>query len=302
VAASALFWNILTDAQDIALNTVTDTGPTPATSARSFQNTTWGWNWGVKADLGFRLPLDDWDFSIHFAYLQSTKRFHNNLLGGNVVGTVTDSIYPLTGVLESLSYNALYGITTTPTALSFTSFTQQNSFNYYDGTLVLSREFFISKRLSLNPIAGVKGSYFRQSSNVNFNTTTVSGSLSVKNNYWGVGPQLGSGLRFGFTKNFSLDCQLDGALLWGKIINKENYVQSTVNTYGANKYQLVPNFNILAGFVYDANFSHNTKNMAVNLSYESRYFFNNISTVDAVSRHKGSTSMQGVNLGLTFSY
>jgi hypothetical protein len=293
--ASALLWNILTDASDIALNSVVSA---PNVTNYSYQDNNWGWNWGVKAALGFHCA-DDWDFSLNFAYLQSTRHYYSS---PSVDGTLNQTNL-LSGIFQSYPYN-------TSTDASISTYQQKNHFVYYDGGLNFAREFFVSKKLSLKPIAGAKGVYFVQTSNIDYNYTTLDtspGSLYIKNNYWGAGPQLGSGVRFGFTRHFSLDCQFDGALLWGQALNKENLeytdlLVSTTENYNANRYQLVPNINFLAGFTFDANFAKNTKNIALFLGYENRYFFNNMNASNVTARQVGSTSMQGFNAGLTFSY
>jgi Legionella pneumophila major outer membrane protein precursor len=308
LSASALLWNVLTDASDVALNTQVSLTDTQETKTNFYQTNNWGWNWGVKATLGF-FTSDDWDLSFNFAYLQAVKRYHN-ALSYSPDETYT---YPLSGVLQDLSTNARYDIAG---QLPFSSFYQKNNLYFYDGNINLAREFFISKKLSLKPLAGVKGSYFIQKSKIDFDTSDIDGgtfypgTFSIKNNYWGVGPQVGSGIRFGFTRHVSLNFQLDGALLWGKVLNHEQY-DNVVSTdtakaldcsYKANRYQLVPNVNMLAAFIFDSNFSSDTKNIAFNIGYENRYFFNNVASADATQRQKGSTSFQGATAGLTFSY
>lgn len=307
MSASALLMNILTDAQDVSLYTLKQQTDTLVTEKNGYQNNNWGWNWGVKATIGFRVSEDAWDLSFNFAYLQATKRQHNR---ANTTSTPTKSIYPLSGVLTTLSFNNKYNPVTTQS--EFDSFSLRNNFNIYDSNIDLAREFFVSKKLSLKPIAGIKGTLIEQKAYIRFvnGMPNPNGTFTNKNNYWGVGPQAGAGIRFGFSRHVSLNCQLDGALLWGQIRNKEMYLNYTTgappfplnNTYKANRYQLVPNFNIYAGFVFDTNFSHDTKNIAFNVGYENRYFLNSIDTANSVTRAKGSTSLQGFSAGLTYSY
>jgi Legionella pneumophila major outer membrane protein precursor len=308
MSASALLMNILTDAQDVSLYTYENTSVTPVTKENGYQNNNWGWNWGVKAALGFRVCDDGWDLSFNFAYLQATKRQHNQANSSTPVKT----IYPLSGVLTTLSFNNRYNQAAT-NQTAFDSFKLRNNFLIYDSNIDLAREFFVSKKLSLKPLAGIKGTLIEQKAYINFiNGATANqlGTFTNKNNYWGVGPQAGAGIRFGFAKHMSFNCQLDGALLWGQIRNKEMYLNYTAEaepvalncTYKANRYQLVPNFNIYAGFIFDTNFSHDTKNIAFNVGYENRYFLNSIDTANSVTRAKGSTSLQGFTAGLWYSY
>lgn len=308
VSASALLMNILTDAQDVALYTYQNTSVTPQTQSNYYQNNNWGWNWGVKGALGFRVCDDGWDLSFNFAYLQATKRQNNQARSGSP----TKTIYPLSGNLTTLSFNNRY-YSTQSNQSAFNSFNLRNNFIIYDSNIDLAREFFVSKKLSLKPLAGVKGTLIEQNALINFvNGTSANqaGTFTNKNNYWGVGPQAGAGIRFGFTRYMSFNCQVDAALLWGHILNKEtcsNYTAAVSpvalnTTYYANRYQLVPNFNIYAGFVFDTNCCNNTKNISFNIGYENRYFLNSIDSANTVTRAKGSTSLQGVTAGLSYSY
>lgn len=304
--AEALLWNVLTNASDVSLYT-DQTSANPVKHYNGYKTNNWGWNWGVKAAIGFDCT-DDWDFSLNFAYLQAFAKYNDQASISN--GTIR-TIYPLSGGLEYLSSENRSGVNS---QRPFTSFSQSNDLYFYDGSVLLAREFFISKKLSLKPLAGAKGVYFKNTSDINFTTTASStsypGTFSIKNNYWGVGPQIGSGIRFAFSRHFSLAGQLDGSLLWGKVINKENYssytnISSIVpidSYYAGSRYQMVPNINMILGFVFDSNFAKNTKNIAFNISYENRYFFDNIATANITSRQQGSTSLQGLSTGLTFSY
>lgn len=308
MSASALLMNILTDAQDVSLYTLNQTSSTALTEANGYQNNKWGWNWGVKATIGFRVSDDAWDLSFNFAYLQATKRQHNQ---AQDLSSPTKSIYPLSGVLTTLSFNNKYNLVATNQS-DFESFKLRNNFNIYDSNIDLAREFFVSKKLSLKPIAGIKGTLIEQKAYIHFvnGNGSQDGTFTNKNNYWGIGPQAGAGIRFGFSRHVSLNCQIDGALLWGQIKNRQMYLNYTAtnpalpldSTYKANRYQLVPNFNIYAGFIFDTNFSHDTKNIAFNIGYENRYFLNSIDTANSVTRAKGSTSLQGFTAGLTYSY
>lgn len=305
LSASALFWNILTDAQDASMYTYSQETSSTLTQKNYYQSNKWGWNWGVKAALGYRVCSDGWDLSFNFAYLQSTQRQRNNTMGGK-------TLYPLSGLLTTLSFNNLYNKAATGQT-NFASMRLKNNFNLYDSNIDLAREFFVSKRLSLKPLAGIKGTLIEQKAYTKFTNGTngaQGGSFTNKNNYWGVGPQAGAGVRFGFTRHISLNCQLDAALLWGQILNRQmlwNYTPSSTpkifnSSYKANRYQVVPNVNFYAGFMFDTNFSHDTKNIAFNIGYENRYFLNSIDTVNSVTRAKGSTSLQGFSGGFTFSY
>lgn len=308
MSASALLMNILTDAQDVSLFSYNQTVDNLMTNDNGYQNNNWGWNWGVKATIGFRVCEDAWDLSFNFAYLQATKRQHNQ---AQDVSSPTKSIYPLSGVLTTLSFNNKY-YPNASLQSDFDSFKLRNNFNIYDSNIDLAREFFVSKKLSLKPIAGIKGTLIEQKAYIRFvnGGGLQNGTFTNKNNYWGVGPQAGAGFRFGFSRHVSLNCQIDGALLWGQIRNKQMYLNYSTtippfplnSTYKANRYQLVPNFNIYAGFVFDTNFSHDTKNIAFNVGYENRYFLNSIDTANSVTRAKGSTSLQGFTAGLTYSY
>lgn len=308
-SASALLMNVLTDAQDVSLYTYDNSTSSPQTQTSKYQNNNWGWNWGVKAALGFRVCDDAWDLSLNFAYLQSTKRQSNQ---ADTTSSTTKAIYPLSGLLTTLSFNNQY-YPSESSQTAFDSFNLKNNFIIYDSNIDLAREFFVSKKLSLKPLAGIKGTLIEQKAFINFvngSSADQAGTFSNKNNYWGVGPQAGAGIRFGFSKHVSLNCQIDGALLWGQILNKEVYSNYTaesvptplVSSYKANRYQLVPNFNVYAGFIFDTNFSHDTKNIAFNIGYENRYFLNSIDSANGVNRAKGSTSLQGFTAGLSYSY
>lgn len=255
-----------------------------------------GWNWGVQAAAGFRVSPDAWDLNLDFTYLTASK---------------TNRAQSTPGSSEVISNNGYFG-TIMGIRTPFSEFKQTSQFTYYDGDINLSREFFVSKRLSLMPYAGAKGVYVAQNFSIHGTTFFDADNLFpnsssyLKNNYWGVGPQVGTGIRFGFTKHFSLNFQVDGALLWGKVfssqkINIPDASYGNLNLYG-NRYQVVPNANVLANFIYDINACDDKVNFALHFGYESRYYFSNLQANTILNRSSGSTSIQGFNLGLRASY
>jgi hypothetical protein len=253
-----------------------------------------GWNWGVQASAGFRVSPDAWDLNFDFAYLNANKttNFHGN--------SENSAAFPNLGV-----YGSIFGIMDLENPL--VSLSQKNSFTYYDSDINLSREFFVSKRLSLMPYAGAKGVYIAQKFELNGDIINSSSTIqsNLKNNYWGVGPQIGSGIRFGFTKHFSLNFQLDGALLWGKVNSNQTLSSpgglESIKVLGSRS-QIVPNANILSDFIYDVNAFNDKVNFAIRLGYESRYYFSNLQANTIFNRSSGSTSIQGFNLGLRLTY
>lgn len=292
LSLDALLMNISYDWNDVYNHVSADSSGSNIGkfSAKPYE---FGWNWGVQASAGFRVSPDAWDLNFDFSYLNANKttNFH-----GNSENSVA---LPNLGVYSSV----ISLIEETP----LVSLSQENSFTYYDSDINLSREFFVSKRLSLMPYAGAKGVYIAQKFELNGDIINSSASMQskLKNNFWGVGPQIGSGVRFGFTKNFSLNFQIDGALLWGKVNSDQ-----TTNFFGGlsrlkvqgSRSQIVPNANILTDFIYDVNAFNDKVNFAVRLGYESRYYFSNLQTNTIVNRSSGSTSIQGFNLGLRVTY
>jgi len=288
VSVDALLMNVYYDQN--SANTLSQVGITDIGKAVS-EPYEFGWNWGVQASAGFRVSPEAWDLNFDFTYLNATRSKNLNSASNSLIVSNL-------GFFGSLA----------SAEVSFGQLNQKNSFTYYDGDINLSREFFVSKRLSLMPYAGAKGVYIQQHFKLNGQETETNYSLSssLNNNFWGVGPQIGSGLRFGFTKHFSLDFLVDGALLWGYVYNNQN-LSSSQTALGSvniksNRYQVVPNANVLADIVYDTNFANDKANFAIRFGYETRYYFSNFVSNSIFTQQSSATSIQGFNLGVKFTY
>jgi hypothetical protein len=289
VSIDALLMNVYYDQN--SANTISQVGITEVGKVKS-EPYEFGWNWGVQASAGFRVSPDAWDLNFDFTYLNATR-------SKNLATSATNS-----RIVSNLGlFNSFFSA-----EFTFGQLNQKNSFTYYDGDINLSREFFVSKRLSLMPYAGAKGVYIQQRFKLNGQEvdTNYSISSSLNNNFWGVGPQIGSGLRFGFTKHFSLDFLVDGALLWGYVHNNQQLTspQSALDSINlkSNRYQVVPNANILADIVYDINFANDKANFAIRFGYETRYYFSNFVSNALFTQQSSATSIQGFNLGVKFTY
>ncbi len=196
-------------------------------------------------------------------------------------------------------------------------------YNTYD--LDLGRNYFIARTVSVHPFVGLRGATIHQDYHANYATLQPlesATSFHAKNQFWGVGAHIGSGLQWYMNSSLSLVGNIGGSLLYGDFRIKERYnafipINSNVVTQvvplSVREHITTGSFNVeaLLGFQWERFFFKNKYRLAITAGYEwSEWFSQNrikkftqipasnggASTTDAMTDQKGDLTLQGANL------
>ncbi len=182
-----LYWRAFEDNLLVAANETTS-GPSDSTS----QNTTLitlqpSFKPGFRVGAGYNATYDDWWVDAIYTWYQTRTRVSatnpNVLMNNNP------------GIVSLIFADPIGG---TVVFAGFVDSRWKLHYNVID--LELGRNFYISKNLSLNPFASIRGSWMRQSIHSSAVGITQSqfilftpsiATSSQKQTFWGVGPRLG---------------------------------------------------------------------------------------------------------------
>lgn len=175
------------------------------------------WSSGVRVTIGQYLPHHDlWDlgFTTTFYYTDTHDKIHANTAGGVAFNP---SFFPnIATVAESIVAD-------------------KGSFdwklNYWALDLLVGRLFTMTSKIVFHPYFGVRGSLQYQHAREKFfvfqddgggETVAVNGKSSIDNDFWGVGPRIGTSFIYYFENHFSFLANIAAALLVGGQKLKEN--------------------------------------------------------------------------------
>ncbi len=245
------------------------------------------WEPGFKAGLGYLFDRDGWDLYLNFTYLKT--RAHSS------TSSSVEGIIPLLG----------------EQTLTFGQASAHWKIHFYDLDLVLGRAYFVSKYLALHPYFGLTSAWIQQRRRATYEDT-VSLKLKGRNNFWGIGPKLGTEAQFYLGRNFSLYGSVAGALLWGRFSVKEEEKNQTAGTeyydlsYSLHRMVAMVGFGL--GGAYETNFNQDRNHFMIKLGYEGQYWwrqnqlpvFNSLS--NEFTRQSEDLGMQGLTLEFRFDF
>jgi hypothetical protein len=172
------------------------------------------WNSGVRLGLGRYLPNHDkWDISLYTTYFYGSTedKAHGNL----------DKLKGL-----STSYAPFVVIASEKTKATW-------RMNYFVVDLMLGRQFCMTPRITFHPYIGLRGAFIYtdfKSTNYgdiniplsNRNATGVGISkVKMEEDFWGVGPRIGTNFNYKFSGNWSFLSNLATSFLCGHYHVKE---------------------------------------------------------------------------------
>lgn len=169
-----------------------------------------GWDPGFRVGARYRMHHDDWDTKAYYTWFYSKG---------------TDSVSSSPGTVHSAFLGNFY--VNNPTGLGLTGPAYQKAgiswtihFNMFDWDL--GREFWVSEELSCRPFIGVKGGCIAQSIDSTWETPNLAAPLfyatgkeRLKNDFWGLGPQVGLASQWYLVRSFYLLGDFSAGLMWG---------------------------------------------------------------------------------------
>jgi hypothetical protein len=222
------------------------------------------WNPGFRVGVGYTFNRQDyWDLTVLWTHFQThhSAAFHNHgdssklfvPWWGSDLGAVASS--------ASAHWTLIY--------------------NTYD--LDLGRSYFVSKTFSVHPFMGLRGSTIDQRYHAHYNGLFDSGviptSFTAKNDFWGVGAHLGTGLEWYCMNSFSLIGQIGGSLLYANFHMKESstIVSSSHTAISPFPHEQITtaatNVETMLGVQWETFFYQNKWRLVLGLKYEWNQWF-----------------------------
>lgn len=300
--ADAIFWQ----AQQVGTDWARTSAPGGSSNGQSVtniteQSTTFNWNWGFRAGIGYDMDYDQWDTKLYYTWLHASKKENAAVVQGAAVSSVRQVlVYDDQGSVANASAN----------------WTIHYSVFDWD----LGRAYMISKNFSVRPNIGIKGGWIHQQ--LTTDSTTFAGTISghvgpvaqssrQKNNTWFVGPSFGLDTKWNLGNMddhyFSLFGDMQGALMYGHTTT--TYTQSGVVNgifqfpSNRNINMVLPMLKAMMGFGWDVNFNNDACHFGLKLGYELQYWFDlNHYFQYSMANQTGSLAFQGGTLDIRFDF
>lgn len=266
---------------------------------------------GFRVGLGYNSNYDGWDiyavWTRHHSHVYQDRSFNSNSRIGILPVMITSD--PGHGYFY---VNNVHG---------------EAKLEYDVVDFPLSRDFFISKALTLKPYFSLSAEILKQHFIARYENpvlrypftslapATVSHfpvRFSGKLGSWGVGPKIGMATTWMFCKCFSLFADTSISLLYGKTKSGWAFYDPTmIYPYGYNRYNfysLLPSLGALGGIKFQHSFS-NGFYMSLSAAYEANYlwerYFAEIpckTQYDYIPKASYPFAMQGLTMRLEFRY
>lgn len=171
------------------------------------------WEWGFRLGMGYTIPRDKWDLALYWT------RFH----------TSSQSSFSAKPPKDNLFIN-WWDVTLLGNVGISTSASGHWKADLDQLDLSLGREFFVGRRLTVRPHAGIRSAWIDQHLTSTFRTTTGSTVTKMKNDFWGLGFFAGLDTRWMLSDSWHIFANGDLALLYGNFdILEKGKVNGTLN-------------------------------------------------------------------------
>jgi hypothetical protein len=254
---------------------------------------TFKWNYGFRAAIGKTFLHDKWDLSLNFTWFRADNSSASSLHGGEFLSPLF-----LTPPLQASQVKIHW------------------SLQFYDFDLNLGRHYFVSSKLAFHPFLGLKTAFIDQhihSSASVFAPEPAHFHAKDKNDFWGIGPSIGTSGKWFLDYGFHLFGSIAGAVLWGDFDVHHREVNETLDllraSFNLDTHQISPMTQMQLGIGYETNLYHNRYHIAVCCSYESQYWwdqnqlpaFDNF-TQKRLHRYSEDLNFQGLTVDVRFDF
>ena len=277
-------------------------GPTSGESASDPTNTYTMYNFPFQMDPGFKFLLgyehghDHWQVNALFEWLESTAALVQEVQGTSAIKVPYDD--------DTEDY-----LKVKPTL----------DIDYYLLDVYLSRGSFISKKYSLEPVAGFKATWLYNKTDTDFlggnSLTSRQVKLYVsKVRFWGVGPMIGLNSNYYLSAGWSIFALSDFSILLGESTLEYYNGVTTVETLpGDNRVMttlqvLCPTMRGVLGLQYGKFVMCNSQHLAIRAGFDARVYFNQYPVANMSQNsnpliiENGSFGMTGLLLDLGWSF
>lgn len=319
ITASYILWKTSTGNTDILSAGSSKVDTTPATgliqsSGRRSANTTLSYDWdsGFKVGLGVNLPTDGWSLYADYTWLRPNASVS----------------YSLTAQDEVALCIPTYGMGF-PSQLQGPGRTARyEDFSYNNINLVIGRNFYVSKCFTLNPYAGLLGTWQNWNIRSTSNNSVITGVLTnlnpftntfnpittrLDNSIWGIGVLAGFDMGMFLTKEFSLYANISGSGIFQSYqrndrtdytsryvsVNPPTTIESTARQEQTN-YKFAPLLCFELGMKYEVYFDEDQYCFSLQAGWESKWYSDWL--YDAIERNTNSLTLGGLEVKARFDF
>lgn len=296
LTADMLWWHVDTSGSKYCL--LDETPPGAPDSKGTYRTLKFKWNYGFRAGVGTTFNHDRWDLYLNYTWFRADNSSATSLHGG--FGIIPDS---------QVLINQRLGNAAEQSKIHW-------SIHFQTLDLNLGRNYFISPKVAFHPFFGIKTAWIDQkvrSSNKLFFPVITHSHTKTKNDFWGIGPDLGIEGKWFLNYGFNLFGSIASALLWGDFDVRQKQHTSNpstpINDIDFDKHAVSPMTQMQIGIGYETNFCDNQYHIAVNARYEQQYWWAQNQIPDYVllntyefMRVFGDLSFQGLTIDVRFDF
>jgi hypothetical protein len=263
-----------------------------------------GWDWGFRLGLGYKLPYDKWDLFFNYAYIQ-----------GKASGSTHQSkgaIYPQLVAPFTISLPAGETLYATQAQANW-----KGNINIAD--IELGRNCFAGRWLDIRPFVGIRGLFVDQKYRVQYRGGTAvpvsdEDQVSIDHHFWGVGMRMGFDSLWGLGAGWAVYGNGAASLLSGHFDIRQD---EKLNKSGTRKVNISDDMNniivaaeLALGIQWDYLFSKDRYHFGVKFGWEFDLFFDQNQMIRFVSstspgsfsRSNEDLSFQGLTFGMRFDF
>jgi hypothetical protein len=286
-----LWWHADEGGTDYAQNFQTFPGTAAENNVRN-RRLTFKWDFGFRAGIGTTFDHDKWDLFLNFTWFRANNSSASSLHG-------SEFLTPL--------------ITQPPV---FASQVKAHwNLHFYVLDLTLGRHSFLSPQLALHPYAGIKNAWIPQ--HIRSSSKLISNSERVRtkqrNEFWGIGPELGISGKWFLGSGFNLFALGGGSFLWGEFTirhhTRSEFSFALNQDLKLDTHLVVPMAEFQLGIGYETNLYHGKYRLEVSTRYENQYWWsqNQLPYFSSLpsgrfQRYCEDLSLQGITLDVRFDF
>ncbi|MFI5333554.1 MAG: Lpg1974 family pore-forming outer membrane protein [Chlamydiales bacterium] len=302
VFAGLIVWTAKEAGSDCWAEVITSNG---SASSNTLRQVDFGWDPGFRIGAGYRLSHDHWDTQAYYTHFQTIGKDHVSNGPGTVHSAFLGNFY-----VNNPNGSGLSGPSYQKASIDWTI-----HFNMLDWEL--GRNFLVSKSLALRPFLGLKGGSIAQSMHTEWQNPDLSGAAffnlgreNLKNNFWGIGPEVGINTRWRLCareyQSFHLFGDFSGALMWGHWSFGDlfkNDIGDRVSIHLKNIKSGASMARAYMGFEWDANFHQNRYQFSTKLGYEMQFWLDQLQFYSFTGgRLTNALTLQGGTLEFCFNF
>lgn len=287
-----LWWHADEGGMDYAQVFQNTPGSSPSNSVEN-RKLNFKWDYGFRTGIGTRFHHDQWDLLLNFTWFR------------------TDN-----SAVTSLHHQAFITPLAMMPPLSASQVKAHWNLHFYDFALNLGRPYFISSSVAVHPYFGINVPFIsqtRRSQAEVFSPFVGELHSKDKNDFWGIGPDIGMEGKWFIASGFHLFGSACGALLWGDfdVRHKESSPTFAAQRFDLklNTHQVVPMTQFQLGLGYETNIYHNHYHISVSARYEYQYWWQQNQMPLFVSssslkyqRYAEDLQLQGITVDVRFDF